>query len=187
VAHSFDREYWEAHWRDAGDPPPPNPHLVRETAGLTPGTALDVGCGAGAEAVWLASQGWSVTGADISAVALQQAGALAGPRAPIAWVETDLTTWDPGTTFDLVTTHYAHPSIPQLEFYERVAGWVASGGTLLIVGHLHNGHQHPDEATVTVADIVARLDGWTIDTAAEFTRETGHGTLRDAVVRARRA
>ena len=51
------------------------------------------------------------------------------------WVEADLGVWDPGTRFDLVTTHYAHPAMPQLDFYERIAGWVAPGGTLLVVGH----------------------------------------------------
>ncbi|WP_370121768.1 class I SAM-dependent methyltransferase [Arthrobacter sp. MW3 TE3886] len=111
----------------------PNPHLVRETGGLAPGTALDAGCGTGAEATWLAARGWQVTGADISGAALAQAAERAeGQSAPgrVTWVEADLTSWAPGGRFDLVTTHYAHPAMPQLAFYERISHWVAPGGML---------------------------------------------------------
>jgi hypothetical protein len=96
-------------------------------------------------------------------------------------------------------THYAHPAMPQLEFYDRIAGWVAPGGTLLIVGHLHtpgspgHGHHPPAEASVTSAAITARMDGmeWEIVTAEERLRTlTGHGgravPLQDVVVRATR-
>lgn len=201
MTHGFDREYWEQHWqaRAGGSMGvnPPNPHLARETADLPAGTALDAGCGAGAEAIWLAARGWQVTAADISADALARAAdrATAAGVSP-RWVEADLSTWQPDTRFDLVMTHYAHPAIPQLEFYDRIAGWVAPGGTLLIVGHLHthgHGHDHhpPAEATATAAAITARLDRaeWEIATAEESQRTlTGPGgketTLHDVVVRA---
>ncbi|WP_415976010.1 hypothetical protein [Rhodococcus sp. 077-4] len=110
-----------------------------------------------------------------------------------------LTTWDPGKRWDLVVTLYAHPSIPQLEFYRRIAYWVAPGGSLLIIGHLHDGAQHhshhgsdepPHEATVTTTDITDLFDAssWRIDTATERSRTVGRPgehskTLRDAVVR----
>jgi hypothetical protein len=55
----------------------------------------------------------------------------------LQWVEADLSVWSPGARFDLVATHYAHPAMPQLEFYDRIAGRVAPGVTLLIVGRLH--------------------------------------------------
>lgn len=177
VEHPFDKDYWEQHWatgpgsdsgsgsgsgfRPGPEPVaaaqpgsaarsdlPANPYLVREVAGLTPGTALDAGCGAGAEAVWLAARGWRVTAADISAQALARAAGRAACAAPettgrLEWVEADLAVWSPDRDFDLVTTHYAHPSIPQLDFYERIADWVAPGGTLLIVGHRQaGGHEH---------------------------------------------
>ena len=224
----FDKAYWEQHWQGSpGEASAPNPHLVREVDGLTPGAALDAGCGEGAEARWLAGQGWEVTAVDISREALERAAALEeggdGSGTAVEWVEADLTTWAPDRQYDLVTTHYAHPTIPQLDFYDRIAGWVAPEGSLLIVGHLHrdglhggtHGHGHderhdhtydhshgagddpggtvsddpPEHATVTLVDITARLDPaeWDVQTAAEHTRPTEHGTtLHDVVVRARR-
>lgn len=186
---AFDKAYWERHWRQgSGGRGAANPHVVRETTGLVPGTALDAGCGTGASARWLAGQGWDVTGADISAEAL----ARADGDAPVRWVEADLATWAPGRPFDLVVSCYAHPAMPQLEFYDRLAGWVAPGGTLLIVGH-RSGHEHPAEATATAAAVAARLDGatWEIATAEEPSRiVTGPGgrevELHDVVVRAQR-
>ncbi|WP_105034560.1 class I SAM-dependent methyltransferase [Cryobacterium aureum] len=196
MTHSFGKGYWEEHWRqpEVSQMSAPNPHLLRETNGLTLGTALDAGCGAGAEAVWLAAQGWQVTGADISANALAQAAeraAQASVSDRVTWVEADLTTWQPDGSFDLVVTNYAHPTIPQLAFYERISRWVAPGGTLVIVGHLHDpfGHsEHPAEATVTLADITAGLGPaeWGVDSAEQLDRTvTGHA-LRDVVVRATR-
>ena len=121
MTHEFDEHYWDKHWQERpqgqpGAPLEPNPYLVRETSGLTPGTALDAGCGEGGEAIWLASRGWQVTAADISADALARAAhhaADVGLPQDVQWVRADLTAWEPGTQFDLVTTHYAHPSIPQ--------------------------------------------------------------------------
>lgn len=195
MTHEFDADYWEDRWRTNHDGTsmvgnPPNPYLMSAADGLTPGTALDAGCGAGAEAIWLASQGWKVTAADISADALAQASERAADSgAEVSWVEADLTTWSPEGRFDLVTTHYAHASIGQLALYERIAEWVAQGGTLLIVGHLHAHGHHPAEATAAGADIVALLgDAWEITAAAEHERTmTGHAApLHDVVVQARR-
>ncbi len=143
----FDKAYWQQHWQGSpGEAFAPNPHLVREVGGLTPGAALDAGCGEGGEARWLAGHGWEVTAVDISREALERAAALEeggdGSGTAVEWVEADLTTWAPDRQYDLVTTHYAHPTIPQLDFYDRIAGWVAPEGSLLIVGHLHRGDAH---------------------------------------------
>jgi SAM-dependent methyltransferase len=218
MSHGFDKEYWEQHWyqgRSGGhgsmSASPPNPYLDRETGGLMPGMALDAGCGAGAETIWLATHGWQVTGVDISSEALAHAAERAtasGVAGRVQWVEADLSVWDPGTHFDLVTTHYAHPAMPQLDFYHRIASWVAPFGTLLIVGHLHthdspsrdHGHSHrhghtrpPATASVTAAAITARLDPavWEIVTADEphrtLTGPDGRDvSLQDVVVRATR-
>jgi SAM-dependent methyltransferase len=149
VGHDFDADYWQAHWRQTGEGDdvrliPASPYLETELGELRPGTALDAGCGAGAEAIELASCGWRVTGADISAEALERAQARAeGAGAELTWLEADLSAWQPDEPFDLVTTFYAHPDIPQLDFYARIAEWVAPGGTLLIVGHVRDrGHAH---------------------------------------------
>lgn len=205
MTQRFDKDYWERHWREgqgSADENAPNPHLVEETADLVAGTALDAGCGTGAEAVWLAAAGWRVTAVDISGEALGRAAeraALTVGLERLRWVEADLSVWQPDTRFDLVTTHYAHPAMPQLEFYERIAGWVAPGGTLLIVGHLHaaepggrHEHQPPAEAAATPEAITALLsDEWQVVTAARRRRVVaGHGgravELDDVVVRARR-
>ncbi|CUR59208.1 putative methyltransferase [metagenome] len=208
MTHSFDKDYWDQIWQGdraaAMGASQTNPHLIREVSDLPPGTALEAGCGAGAEAIWLAQRGWQVTAADVAADALALAADRAtatGVAEQVQWVQADLSTWQPETSYDLVTTHYAHPALPQLEFYDRIATWVAPGGTLLIVGHLHHdghhsddGHGHPPaSASATAATITARLDSaaWRIETAEEshraITAARGHQkTLHDVVVRASR-
>ena len=208
MTQNFGRDYWEQHWQDAPDTrpdaahrPPANPYVERLAAELPAGTALDAGCGTGAEAVELAAHGWDVVGADVSASALAAAARrAAGLTLPgsVSWIEADLTSWEPGRRFDLVITNYAHPDMPQLAFYSRVTPWVAPGGTLLIVGHAHDaeattahGHHPPEETVVTAADIRALLDpaDWTIVLAEEHPRtmtapDGSQVTLRDVVVRA---
>jgi SAM-dependent methyltransferase len=217
MKQAFDKDYWESHWQEANGPAPggeivPNPYLARAISGLAPGTALDAGCGEGAEAIWLATHGWQVTAADISTGALARASDCSrrGCAAPerVQWVEADLSVWEPGEQFDLVTTHYAHPAMPQLAFYERISCWVAPGGTLLIVGHLHtsetpghghsegqpgHGHNPPEEVSLTAASITVGLDAtrWDIVTADEpirtvTNRAGGTVQLDDVVVRATR-
>lgn len=217
MTHDFDGEYWDGVW--AGDrgsalaTSPPNPHLVREIAGLSPGRALEAGCGGGAEALWLALNGWQVTAVDVASAALDLAAQRAADLSVagrVQWLNRDLSTWQPEGLFDLVTTHYAHPAMPQLEFYDRLADWVAPGGTLFIVGHLHHGghghghgHGHgephgaepqpPASASATAASITSRLspERWEIVTAEESQRSLlGPGgrptTIHDVVVRATR-
>jgi SAM-dependent methyltransferase len=223
MTHGFDTAYWEQHWQQgpssgAGSmgANPANPYLARETGALAPGTALDAGCGSGAEAIWLAVHGWRVTAADISSEALSRAAeraTAAGAAELVEWIEADLSVWHPAVQFDLVTTHYAHPAIPQLEFYDRIASWVAPGGTLLVVGHLaaptasgdgHGRHHRDDrehghsqgrlppvEVSATAAAITERLDAkaWEVVTAQECHRMlVGHDgrevPLHDVVVRA---
>ncbi len=210
MRHTFDKAYWDDIWSSeragAMSTSEPNPHLLSQVEGLAPGSAIDAGCGAGAEAIWLASAGWTVTATDVADAAIahgERRAAEAGVADRIQWVRADLSSWEPHQRYDLVSTYYAHPAIPQLELYRRIATWVAPHGTLLIVGHLHHhgGHgqevEHdvrpPAEASATAAAITELLDAdaWEIATAEESQRSiTGHGgretTIHDVVVRATR-
>src|SRR3954466_97215 len=70
-----------------------NPVLAQEAADLVPGTALDLGCGEGGDALWLAQRGWNVTAIDVSATALQRAASHAdaqGVGDRITWERHDL-------------------------------------------------------------------------------------------------
>jgi 2-polyprenyl-3-methyl-5-hydroxy-6-metoxy-1,4-benzoquinol methylase len=117
-----------------------NPQLVAEVAGLTPGTALDVGCGEGGDVIWLARQGWRVTGADFSANGLARAARHAeeaGVADRTDWWQVDARTFTAdGRSYDLVTTHFLHPpDAGMVEVTRRLAEAVAPGGHLLVVGH----------------------------------------------------
>jgi SAM-dependent methyltransferase len=207
MGHDFDKFYWDKHWQQIHDDStarqeiPPNPYLMDEVSDLVPGTALEAGCGEGAEAIWLGRAGWQVTAADIADQPLARAAARAAAQGlggdEIQWIQADLSSWEPSKTFDLVTTHYAHPAMPQLAFYDRLSSWVAPGGSLLIVGHrqpdegAHHDHHPPAEASVTAVSITERLDDhtWDVVTCEEHTRTAdapgaGRITLYDVVVRA---
>ncbi len=130
----------------------PNGALVAEAADLPPGQALDIGCGEGGDALWLAGRGWLVTAIDISRVALERAAAAAGD-AKVSWTHADLTTYTPPAgSFDLVTAMY--PALPRSDekSVRAMLAAVAPGGTLLVVGHDlsdwqadHAAHDHANE------------------------------------------
>lgn len=142
--HPQDEELWDERYRSrptlwSGEP---NRHLVGEAADLAPGLALDVGCGEGADAIWLAQRGWRVDGVDVSGVALQRAAehadrAGAEVAGRISWLHENLTAWDPGRgRYDLVSAQYMHLPSPERDvLFRRLGEAVAPGGTLLIVGH----------------------------------------------------
>ncbi|MDF9715666.1 class I SAM-dependent methyltransferase [Nocardioides sp. ChNu-153] len=118
----------------------PNAQLVAEASKLPPGTALDVGCGEGGDVIWLAQQGWTVTGADFSANGLARAARHAeqvGVAERTDWWQVDARTFEAGgRQFDLVTTHFLHPPDGRIvEVVGRLAEAVAPGGHLLVVGH----------------------------------------------------
>jgi SAM-dependent methyltransferase len=202
----FDQAYWDERYRSAthlwsGEP---NRYLVSEVSELSPGTALDAGCGEGADAIWLAARGWQVTAVDVAAVALERAAtnaATAGDEVAgrIDWRQVDLTSWDPGQqSFDLVSAQYIHLPTGQREpLWQRLAAAVRPGGSLLIAGH------HPSDLQTTIrrprhpelffvgADILAALEpaDWEVatDAAPERTVTDPDGqpvTIRDTVFRA---
>jgi SAM-dependent methyltransferase len=146
----------------------PNRQLVVEAGGLRPDTALDAGCGEGADALWLAERGWRVTAVDFSSLALDRGAARAvgqGLDERIEWLHADLDTWPPPRErFDLVTAHYLHArGADRSALFERLAAAVVPGGTLLVVGHLldRGGHDHlAHDADLfhTAEDVAAVLD-----------------------------
>ncbi|NHC14995.1 methyltransferase domain-containing protein [Motilibacter deserti] len=199
----FDEGFWEE--RYAGPEKVwsgrPNPQLVAEAEGLAPGRALDVGCGEGADAVWLAARGWQVDGADISPSALKKAASHAddeGVGDRCRWLHADLAEWVPDAgAYDLVSAQFMHLPPQQLQAAQaRFARAVAPGGSLLVVGHARSmfeedGH-HPAEMFFTADDVVRTLDPeqWEVVVAEDRARE-GHRdgkpmTMHDTVVRARR-
>ena len=130
----------------------PNAALVDTVAPVPPGRALDLGCGEGADSIWLAEQGWTVTGVDVSTTAIERARAESEHRElPITWVAADLATWDPAEEVDLVSACFLHSRIefPRDEVLRRMAGRIVSGGHLLVVGHAEpppwfRAHEHHD-------------------------------------------
>lgn len=143
MEHTTDREFWDARYaeRDHLWSGEPNAVLVEEVSGLAPGTALDLGCGEGADAIWLARRGWRVTAADISAVALGRAArhaADAGVADRIDWRRHDLGESFPEGAYDLVSAAFLHSpgeTMPRERILRAAAAAVAPGGRLLVIGH----------------------------------------------------
>jgi SAM-dependent methyltransferase len=182
----------------------PNARLVEETSALTPGTALDAGCGEGADAIWLAERGWRVTAIDIATTALDRARAVEMPpliAERIVWQQGDLVANPPqAATFDLVSSHFMQMAPDMLAAFVRgIAAAVKPGGTLLIVGH------HPSDLLTTARrprapgvlyaaeDVTALLDPneWDVVVCAAQPRpatdpDNNPVTVHDTVLRAQR-
>ena len=196
------RERWNRRYASA-DPihstPVPNRFLVAEVAGLPPGRALDLACGAGRNAVWLAERGWRVTAVDFSDVGLSMARELARARGvSVEWIEADVLTWTPAAgAYDLVCVLYLQLPPDERRAVLRLAvDAVRPGGTLLVIGHdllnLTEGSGGPTQADVlfTPDDIVAEIGGLRVEKAERVRRpvEGGEGNHEaiDALIRARR-
>lgn len=117
----------------------PNRFLPPEVEGLLAGKALDLACGEGRNAVWLAAQGWQTTGVDFSDKGLEKAAGLARARsvdAETTWVSADVTSWQPDGPYDLVIVFYLQLPEPQRRAAMGVAARaLGPGGTLVVVGH----------------------------------------------------
>lgn len=198
VQQEWDERYAAAQQIFSGRP---NTVLVAEVADLTPGRALDVGCGEGADAVWLASRGWHVTAIDVSQVALERAGQRARENGvEVTFVHDDIADIAlPAAGFELVTAQYpALRSSADRRAERALAAAVAPGGVLLVVHHAgfdeaaarERGFDPADY--VFPADVRAALgDDWEVRFEDSRPRETPlggaeHQHTHDAVLFARR-
>ena len=201
----FTRDFWDERYSGSERiwSGRPNPRLVEHVSALAPRTVIDVGCGEGADAVWLASRGWEVLGVDVSGVALDRAqehAVGAGVADRTSWRQLDLVAGERlPVTADLVSVQFLH--LPESVFADVYAGLAASvrpGGRLLVCGH------HPADASTglrnerlahllfTPEQVTAVLDPeeWQIEVADAPTREVQSEddpiTVTDSVVLATR-
>ncbi|ACQ80381.1 Methyltransferase type 12 [Beutenbergia cavernae DSM 12333] len=200
--------FWESRYGEEGQvwSGKPNDVLVSVAADLPPGRALDLGCGEGGDAIWLALRGWEVTGVDVSTAALARAADAARragvPEGRIRWEAADLATRSDGDTYDLVTAFFLHSpvEIPRSTILQRAARRVAPGGRLLVVTHAaapswSDAHDHHGYRFLSPDEEVAALDldpeAWDV-VVSELRRRDTTGpdgrpaTLDDGVVLARR-
>lgn len=177
-----------------------NPVVVSEISDIPTGSALDIGCGLGADAVWLATGGWQVTAIDVSQVALEQAAAAAEEAGvEVHWVRTRLEDLAiPAGGFDLVSAHYpALLHAPDGAAGRALLATVAPGGLLLVVHHadidveLAKSHGF-DPAVYLLHDDVVDLfdDDWEVTVERGREREVPAGPdgqhTHDDIIMARR-
>ncbi len=197
----MDASDWDARYTDRpmvwGEAP--NRYVIEHATHLPRGRALDLACGAGRNAVWLATRGWEVTGTDYSAVALATA-AQVGETAPksvtarLTWAQLDAVSDDLGGPYDLVLHCYLHlPAEQRRTVLAKACAALAPGGVLLLVAHdttnPTGGPQDPD-VLCTPEDVVADLPAdFTVDRAEQALRDVDDAPQPavDCVVVARRA
>lgn len=195
-------EFWEQRYSDSGQiwSGKVNASMASVAEGLTPGRALDLGCGEGGDVIWLASRGWQATGLDIAPSAIrrgQQAAkdaGLEGARFEVA----DLSGGGADDEWDLVTASFFHSpvSLERTEILRQAAQRVAPGGHLLITSHAaappwadeHAKHHHHFlTADEEVQELDLPADEWETELAEVRTREAigpdgSQATLDDVVV-----
>jgi len=194
------RERWNERYSQPGHlwSARPNRFLVVETSDLAPGRALDLACGEGQNAVWLAERGWEVTGVDFADVAIGKAQERAARDGIAAeFTVADLLEYEPeASAFDLVLLLYFHLPLDELRVVlTRAAAALAPGGTLLVIGHDRTNIEHgaggpsDPEIQYTPDEIADELTGLEVQKAERVFRDVA-GADRpaiDALVRARRA
>ncbi|MGW5452173.1 class I SAM-dependent methyltransferase [Nocardia sp. NPDC003979] len=200
-------QFWEDFYRErdqiwTGNA---NATLVREATDLTPGTALDLGCGEGGDAIWLATRGWRVTAVDVSATAMQRGAQHATDAGvSIEWQRHDLMETFPEGTFDLVSAQFLHSPVERPDerarILRRAAEAVAPGGSLIVGGHAGWptwAADNPPHAVhfPTIDEVIEQLDlapgRWQVETADFVTTPSTSpdgvaGERSDSVVRVRR-
>lgn len=173
----------------------PNRFVVEQLAELPAGRALDLACGEGRNAVWLAERGWRVTGVDFSPVALEKGRRLAEHRGvEVEWVVSDVLDYRaPASGFELVLVAYLQlPAGPRGRALRAAADAVAPGGTLLVIAHdvvnLDGGVGGPQDPDVlyTPEEVAADLAGLRVVAAHRVRRPVGEEVAIDTLVRATR-
>jgi len=178
-----------------------NPWVADVAQNITPGRALDLGCGEGADALWLAEQGWRVDAVDGSAVAIfrgvdeeQKRQLSSTQQHKVSWAVADLTqlTWAP-EAYDFVSVQFIHlPASERDALWRQAIAAVAPGGTLLIVGHSPAdetlGIPRPPAPLLFAADTLDshRPPGWSLWNVKERERivegKVGQLTVTDVVL-----
>ncbi len=173
----------------------PNQFLPGLVDGLAAGRALDVATGEGRNAVWLAQQGWEVTGVDFSTAGIDKARAVARQHdVAVQWTVADLTSWSPPLDhFDLIIEFYLHvPAPARSSIHRNLVKGLAPGGRYVIVGHdlsnLTKGVGGPPDPGLlfTPADLAADLPALQIERAEIVRRPVGDAVALDAVLVATR-
>jgi SAM-dependent methyltransferase len=168
----------------------PNAHFTTVVGGLMPGRALDLACGQGRNAVWLAQQGWTVTAVDFSASALAKGRALAAERgADVTWIEADLVHWEPPrAAYDLVAVLFLHLPAQLRAAVLAVAGEaLVPGGTIVVMGHdarnATEGYGGPQDPSVLLDPqaIAGELEPLEIITAQTLRRPVPEPDANDAL------
>ena len=172
--------FWDDHYRQHAPPVEPqvNARLAEITAALAPGEALDLGCGAGGDTLWLARRGWRVTAIDISAVAIARLADRAHSSGLVDHITAerhDLTQSFPTGRFDLVSAHYLHTSfdLPRERVLRSAAHALSPGGRLLVVDHGSaapwSWNQDPDVRYPSPQEVAEGIDldsaTWTVERA----------------------
>jgi len=157
----------------------PNRFVAEELGDLPPGRVLDLACGEGRNAIWLAQRGWRATAVDFAAVAIEKGRKLAASEGvDVDWRVEDVTQWTPEPgAFDLVLVAYLQLAArDRARAFERAAAAVAPRGTFFVVAHdsrnLTDGHGGPQDARVlyTAGDVVGFLDGFDVVRGGEVFR-----------------
>jgi SAM-dependent methyltransferase len=193
------REDWDARYSTVANlwSAKPNRFLVAEVGELQPGRALDLACGEGQNAIWLASLGWDVLGVDYSHVAVAKAQQRAErDGVAVDFICADLVEYEPEReAFDLVLVLYLHiPSASRAAVHAKAGAALAPHGTFVLLGHdltnLTDGVGGPSDPDIlyTAEEIAAELPELVIEKATTVLRDVD-GEERDAIdtiVRARR-
>jgi 2-polyprenyl-3-methyl-5-hydroxy-6-metoxy-1,4-benzoquinol methylase len=174
---------------------PPNGDVVEFTTSLTRGRALDLACGEGRNALWLATRGWEVTAVDFSTVALTKGHRIASSsprsvRERLTWVQADVTEISPKPEYDLVLVLYLHlPSVARRKVIQNAIDALKPDGILMISGHhsdnLTLGVGGPQDAEIlyTPEDLAADTGGRVmIRRCEERVRNTDRGNAIDSLL-----